>query len=186
MSERFAPSRFRREDAPEWLRRFCPHETVGNVADVDPDALKARGIAAVLLDLDNTLTPWRSYDAPDEIVDWIKRMQEAGFKMCLTSNTRRRSRLIELSERFAIPYALGPMKPRKGILRNALEMLGAKPSEAAIIGDQMFTDVWGGNRLGLYTIWVRPLHHKEFIGTKISRMVENWLVKRLEPYRERI
>jgi predicted HAD superfamily phosphohydrolase YqeG len=52
-----------------------------------------------------------------------------------------------------------------------------------MVGDQLFTDIWGGNRLGIYTIWVRPMHPREFIGTKLSRQVEKWLLKRLQPYR---
>jgi hypothetical protein len=46
-----------------------------------------------------------------------------------------------------------------------------------MIGDQMFTDVLGGNRMGLYTVMVRPMHRREFLGTKVSRAAE-WALLR--------
>ncbi|MDW8107936.1 MAG: HAD-IA family hydrolase, partial [Armatimonadota bacterium] len=111
-------------------------------------------------------------------------MHAAGIKLCFVSNTRNLSRLRWLSEQLNIPYARGPMKPRRAMLRRALQLVGVEPEHAAIVGDQLFTDIWGGNRLGIYTIWVRPMHPREFIGTKVSRAIEKWLLKRLEPYQE--
>ncbi|MCS7208925.1 MAG: YqeG family HAD IIIA-type phosphatase [Fimbriimonadales bacterium] len=175
--------RFRKEASPRWLRRWCPDEHVSSVAEITPARLQAHGICALLLDLDNTITPWRSRQVPPEIAEWVKRMQAAGIKLCFVSNTRNLGRLQRLSEQLNIPYARGPMKPRRAMLRRALEMLSVSPQQAAIVGDQLFTDIWGGNRLGLYTIWVRPMHPREFIGTKVSRQVERWLLKRLERYR---
>ncbi|MCX7993024.1 MAG: YqeG family HAD IIIA-type phosphatase [Fimbriimonadales bacterium] len=165
------------------MRRWCPDEHVQSVAEITPEHLQSLGIHALLLDLDNTITPWRSHKVPLEVAEWIKRMQAAGFKLCFVSNTRNLGRLQWLSEQLGIPYARGPMKPRRTMLRRALEMLDVEPQQTAIVGDQLFTDVWGGNRLGIYTIWVHPMHPREFIGTKVSRQVERWLLKRLEPYR---
>jgi HAD superfamily phosphatase (TIGR01668 family) len=176
--------RFRKDEPPRWLRRWCPDEHVQSVAEITPEHLQAIGVRALLLDLDNTITPWRSRQVPSEIADWVKRMQEAGIQLCFVSNTRNLGRLQWLSEQLKIPYARGPMKPRRTMLRRALEMLGVEPQHAAIVGDQLFTDVWGGNRLGIYTIWVRPMHPREFIGTRVSRQVEKWLLKRLERYQQ--
>lgn len=175
--------RFRKDAPPRWLRRWCPDEHVVSVAEITPEHLQAKGIRALLLDLDNTITPWRSREVPPEIAQWVRRMQAAGIRLCFVSNTRNLGRLHWLSEHLNIPYARGPMKPRRSMLRRALEMLDVPPEQAAIAGDQIFTDIWGGNRLGIYTIWVHPMHPREFIGTKISRQVENWLLKRLQPYR---
>lgn len=175
--------RFRKDATPRWLQRWCPDEHVQSVTELTPEHLHARGVRALLVDLDNTITPWRSRQVPPEVEAWIRQMQDAGFLLCFVSNTRNRDRLRWLSERLGVPYARGPMKPRRAMLRRALEMLGVEPQHAAIVGDQLFTDIWGGNRLGIYTIWVHPMHSREFIGTKCSRLVEQWLLKRLEPYR---
>lgn len=177
--------RFRKHEPPRWLRRWCPDEHVQSVAEITPEHLHAMGIRALLLDLDNTITPWRSRQVPAEIAEWVKRMQAAGIQLCFVSNTRNLGRLQWLSKQLNVPYARGPMKPRRATLRRALAMLGVEPQHAAIAGDQLFTDVWGGNRLGIYTIWVRPMHPREFIGTRVSRQVEKWLLKRLERYQQR-
>ncbi len=55
--------------------------------------------------------------------------------------------------------------------------LGASPEQTAMIGDQMFTDVLGGNRLGLHTFMVRPMARREFLGTKLSRVAERAILK---------
>ncbi len=174
--------RFNRKAVPNWLRRWCPDEHVQSVTELTPERLQAQGIRALLLDLDNTITPWRSREIPPEVRNWVHQMHSAGIKLCFVSNTRNIARLKWLSDILNIPYARGPMKPRRSMLRRAIEMLGVSPDETAIVGDQLFTDVWGGNRLGIRTIWVRPMHPREFVGTKISRAVERWLLRRLQRY----
>jgi len=58
--------------------------------------------------------------------------------------------------------------------------MALKPSQVAVVGDQVFTDILGGNRLGLYTILVCPLNKKEFIGTRVVRQVEKAVLNRLK------
>jgi HAD superfamily phosphatase (TIGR01668 family) len=180
----FERRKFRKSEIRGWLRAFCPDETVESVTDITPEYLQSHGIRAILLDLDNTITPWKSYEVSESIRSWLVQLKAAGIGLCFVSNTRRLRRLRHLSEELQVPYVLGPMKPRRTILKKALELLGVPRSEAAIVGDQMFTDIWGGNRLGIYTIWVRPLHPHEFIGTKVSRLAEGWVSRRLKRYRE--
>jgi HAD superfamily phosphatase (TIGR01668 family) len=144
---------------------------------VDIDSLKARGIEYILLDLDNTILPWRSKDIPDASVQWIKKAAEAGMKLAIASNTRNPARLNHLSQVLGIPSVHRILKPRRGGLIRAMSLINADPRKTAIIGDQVFTDVWGGNRLGLYTVLVRPMHRREFIGTKVSRIVEWFLLR---------
>ncbi len=158
------------------MRKLCPDLYVNNIVDLDSATLLAAGIRVLLLDLDNTLTPWRSYEVPEEIVEWLTKTQEAGIKMCLVSNTRNSGRLRELSERFGIPFVRARMKPSRRGFVDALEILGAKPEETAMVGDQLLTDIWGGNRAGIRTIWIAPLHPKEFFGTKISRLLERLIL----------
>ncbi|MFQ3610712.1 MAG: YqeG family HAD IIIA-type phosphatase [Fimbriimonadales bacterium] len=171
--------RFNREAISGFLKNWCPHEHIQSVTELTPEYLRQRGLKALLLDLDNTITPWRSRRVPDEVAQWIEAMHEAGIQLCFVSNTRNLGRLKWLSEQLKVPYVRGPMKPRRAMLRRAIEFLGVQPQHTAIVGDQVFTDVWGGNRLGIYTIWVQPMHPREFIGTKISRQVEKWILKRV-------
>lgn len=176
--------KYDRAKAPAWLRRFCPNERVENVTDLSPDHFAGLGIKAIGLDLDNTLTPWKSHDLGHGIEDWILSLRQAGIKMVLISNSRRKKRLSELSRRLDIPYVQGRMKPSVEILEAGLRECGVQPAEMAMVGDQMFTDVWGGNRAGMYTIWVRPMHPREFVGTKVSRQVERVVARLLSRCRE--
>ncbi len=159
-------------------RRFCH----SGVTEIGIDELKANGIEAVLLDLDNTLVSWQGHDVADSIRDWICALKSAGMKLCLVSNTRFGKRLRSLSKELDIPYVRRAWKPRKSGFLAAMKELGSDPSKTVMIGDQMFTDVLGGNRLGIYTIMVKPLARREFLGTKVSRMAERallaWFKKR--------
>lgn len=141
--------------------------------DVTAKRLKALGIEGVMLDMDNTLTEWRSEDLTPEVLAWIASIHDAGLKTCVVSNTHRRERLKRLCDRMKVDFVLGVRKPRRRGFRLALLKMGTLPERTAIIGDQIFTDVLGGNRMGLYTILVPPLSSVEFFATK-------WISRRLE------
>lgn len=162
------------------LDYFCPSMYVDSVPLVDIEDLRRRGIRAILTDLDNTLVPWRGSDISPEVQAWVQDALAKGMKFCIVSNTRTMSRLRTLSTAFGIPYVTKGLKPRRIGFRAALELLGVDVSEAVVLGDQVFTDVLGGNRLGAYTILVRPIHPREFFGTKISRFFERIILRRFE------
>lgn len=154
------------------VQMLCPHRYCHGVAEVSIEDLQREGIDTVLLDLDNTLVPWQKRDMTEEVRGWLVALKEAGMKLYLVSNTRHGKRIDALSEELGIPHVRGAWKPRKKGFLHAMKELGSDPSKTVIIGDQMFTDVLGGNRLGLYTVMVRPLARREFMGTKISRAAE--------------
>lgn len=170
-----------------WIA-LCPHRYCrGGVTEIAVDDLRQRGIRAVLLDLDNTLVGWQRSDLTEPVIRWIDELKSAGFRLYMVSNTRSGRRIQALSERLGIPFTMRAWKPRAYGFQEALAAMGVEPTEAVMIGDQMFTDVLGANRLGMYTVMVPPLARREFIGTKISRMVEWALLcwfratRRLEP-----
>ena len=151
---------------------LCPHKYCRGVTEVAVSDLQTEGIDTVLLDLDNTLVPWQKRDMTAEVRQWLKDLKQAGMKLYLFSNTHHGSRILQLSEELGIPHVKEAWKPRKKGFLHAMKELGSEPSKTVIIGDQMFTDVLGGNRLGLYTVMVMPIARKEFAGTKISRAAE--------------
>lgn len=159
---------------------LCPRMKVKTVYDIDFELLKAQGICGFIFDLDNTIVPWDSNEMSPSIVAWLKSIQAAGFKICLVSNNHKRKRVRDFAVMFGIPFVSSAFKPAKRGFRQALKILELKPPQVAVVGDQMFTDVLGGNRLGLYTIWVDPLNKKEFIGTRLTRRLEQYTVKRLK------
>jgi HAD superfamily phosphatase (TIGR01668 family) len=159
---------------------FCPTWTAAAVTRIDPAFFTERGIRAVILDLDNTLVPWRSDVVSEEIGGWVRRMRDAGLSLCLLSNTHRPGRLSRLSQTLGIEYVPRSSKPRRAGFLRAMAMLNASPGETAVIGDQVMTDIWGGNRCGLMTVLVDRLSDREFVGTRwINRNIESLLLARL-------
>jgi len=154
-----------------------PHLQVDSLHDIDYDKLYKNGIRAILLDLDNTIVPWNTEEFSPDILDWLRRLVQKGFKLCIVSNNSE-ERVMSAATSLGIPAISNAVKPRTKALHKALELLDVQKHEAALIGDQVFTDVLGGNRLGLYTILVTPLAKREFIGTKINRFLERLVLGR--------
>ena len=164
---------------PRLLDLLTPDVLVAHVSLVTPEMLRARGVRAVVTDLDNTLVPWRSSDVARDIVSWLAELQAAEIRVCIASNTRHLTRLDRLAGQMGILHVPGnAAKPRRRGLRTALRLLGATPGETAMVGDQLFTDILAGNRLGLTTVLVNPLTEREFIGTKLlSRTLERLVLR---------
>lgn len=138
----------------------------------------------MLLDVDNTLLPWKGMKFPETTLEWIRRCKQVGLALCIVSNTRNRPRLKILSEKLGIPHATGRMKPSRDAFHDAIRITGVPARETIMIGDQLFTDVWGANRMGIPTIWVQPMAKREFFGTKFSRLAERAIVRLLRRHRE--
>ena len=153
-------------------RRFCK----GGVTEISIAGLQEAGIKAVILDLDNTLVGWQRHDVSHAVLAWLQQVKDSGLKSCLLSNTRFGRRLGKLSKELDIPAVRKAMKPSKKGFRAAMELMDSDPSNTVMIGDQMFTDVLGANRSGIYSIMVQPMARREFIGTKVSRIAERALL----------
>lgn len=162
-----------------FLDNCCPSLNVGSIADVDLHDLRNKGYQALMLDLDNTLLPWQSSDVPDTSREWVERAKTLGFKLCIVSNTHNPRRLERIAVDLGIESIARALKPRPYGFNKAAEMLGCESERAVVIGDQVLTDVLGGNRAGMYTVLVKPIHPREFFGTKISRVIEWFVLARL-------
>ena len=167
-------------EAWDLLENLTPDLIVRGLPEVDLDALAERGLEALLLDLDNTICPWHGEEPAPGCGEWVATARER-FRLCIVSNSIKPHRLQRVAGRLGIP-AIGRFlvgrKPGKGGILAALKLIGSEPAKAAMIGDQVLADVLGGNRLGMYTVWVLPLQQREFIGTKFARCVESLLVRR--------
>jgi uncharacterized protein len=155
-----------------WLR---PSSQVSTVYDIDLTALRARGIRGVILDLDNTIVPWGAREVGPRLPLWIAAARDADLRLCIVSNNMG-SRVTAIARQLGLPIVVGALKPRRHALRRALAVMGTTPEATALVGDQLFTDILGGNRLGLHTILVRPQSHKEFVFTRLARLVERFLL----------
>ena len=157
---------------------LCPHLYLRSVFELPVDQLREQGIQGLIFDLDNTLLNWNMYEVTPEAKTLFTQLQEAGFRSCLVSNNKR-DRVEAVAKVLGLPAISKARKPRRRAFRQAMVTLKTTKEETAVIGDQLFTDVLGGNRLGLYTILVVPLSNAEFIGTKVMRSLERFVLTRL-------
>jgi HAD superfamily phosphatase (TIGR01668 family) len=163
------------------IHLLTPTVVVETIGEVDPEALKARGITAIITDLDNTLVPWRHYEIADGVTEWLHKLEEAGIKICIASNTLHMKRLKQLAETMGIPFVDRVRKPHPGGFIRSMKAMGSNRHNTAVFGDQIFTDVLAGNRLGLTTILLRPpLSREEFVSTQMVRHVENIVIRWLK------
>jgi len=162
------------------LARFLtPDQYVSSIDKIDLDDLKQAGVEGVICDLDNTLVPFGSETISEVTTDWLGEIQERGFRVVLVSNALSK-RVKRLSDRLGVPAIAGATKPRAGAYRRAMKVLDAPPDRCAAVGDQLFTDVVGGNRMGMHTILVVPLSQRDFFMTKLLRLIERWTIGYLQ------
>ena len=159
---------------------LTPCQVVESVKELEPETLQAQGITAIITDLDNTLVPWRHYEVMPGVVEWLAKLEVAGIKICIASNTIHTERLKQLAETMNIPFVDRVQKPRTGGFSRAMRLMGSNAGNTAVFGDQIFTDILAGNRLGLHTILLRPpLSKEEFVSTQMVRYVENGVIRKL-------
>ena len=160
------------------LELLVPDEYVASVYDIDLEGLKRRGIDGLIIDIDNTLVRWGAKSADRRVIEWFARLEELGFRACLLSNNTK-DRVMKFTEAVRIPAVYRAAKPGKRAFRKAMAAMGRNSSTTAVIGDQVFTDIYGGKRLGLYAVLVMPIDEKEFITTRLVRKLERVFLDRL-------
>lgn len=158
------------------LKDFAPNLYVQSIYHIDLEALKKSGITSIITDLDNTLVEADSPEYTPKLVKWLDDLQELGFKVIIVSNNNK-TRVSQFADPLTVPYIHRAKKPTKVSFKKALTILNSKVEETVVIGDQLLTDVYGGNRMGLYTILVVPISEKERLNTKINRAIERFLLK---------
>lgn len=160
------------------LKRFRPARMIDCVQRIT--AQDVAGKEALLLDLDNTLTNYNGQEISEQVTEWLQQMRQAGLKICIVSNNHK-ERIRPVAENLQLPFVEKAGKPgKRGFLR-AAHQLGVQAENCVVIGDQMMTDVHGGNAAGMYTILVRPIDpSKEYGGTYFNRLAEKILMRHMK------
>ncbi|HHV63653.1 MAG TPA: YqeG family HAD IIIA-type phosphatase [Peptococcaceae bacterium] len=143
-----------------------------SLQDIPVELFRAEGIKGLILDLDNTIAPWNDKSLSSEVIDWFEKIKAAGIKACIVSNNSVPDRVSAVADVLGVLYVYNAAKPSKKAFLLGMEELGIELTAIAVIGDQLFTDVFGGNRMGMKTILVSPINQKEFLGTKVLRFLE--------------
>ncbi len=142
------------------FQRFIPDLYVNSVVDLTPSKLRDLGIKNLLLDVDCTLKSYKEQEVPQEIRNWLQMLKNNGTGLCLISNGMGR-RISKIAGSLSLPYIASAMKPSIRGCNQALSQHGFLREETAIVGDQLFSDIWAGHRAHLFTIHVKPIHPEQ-------------------------
>ncbi|MCX7778425.1 MAG: YqeG family HAD IIIA-type phosphatase [Armatimonadetes bacterium] len=159
------------------LRYLLPDFYAESAISISPMWLQSLGVRVVFIDLDNTLTPTGFWDVGGDERRWIEQLRLCGMKVYIVSNEARSRRVAHIANTLNVRYIAPAWKPRTSLIRRILEADFTEPHSAAMIGDQLFTDVLMAKRLGMLTILVKPMTNLSFITTKVMRCFERPLLK---------
>ncbi|QUH20668.1 YqeG family HAD IIIA-type phosphatase [Alkaliphilus sp. B6464] len=155
---------------------LTPDLYVESVLKLNLEKLKQKNIKGLIIDIDNTLVSWEIKYASEKTKEWLLNLEKEGFKVCLVSNNTE-DRVVTFNEELKLPAIHRASKPRVGAFKRAMEVMGTKIENTAVIGDQIFTDVLGGNRMRLFTVLVVPIEGKEFWWTTFVRKIERHVLR---------
>lgn len=165
----------------ELLKNFLPNQHVKSIFEITPEALKVQGIKGIITDLDNTLVEWDRPLATPKLMGWFAEMKKNNIAVTIVSNNNE-NRVKAFSDPLNIPYIFEARKPMRRAFFRAINQMGLQKQETVVIGDQLLTDVLGGNRGGFHTILVVPVAKTDGVITKFNRLVErrilNWFRKK--------
>lgn len=156
---------------------FYPKMYLENILEIKYEMLEANAIKGIILDMDNTLIDF-NVNILNGTKQWVQDLKEKGIKLIIVSNSNKTEKLKKTSSELKIDYIKFGMKPLKKGLKKAQKILQLKPENIAVVGDQVFTDVWGANRCKMFSILVKPLDEKDILLTIIKRPLENYILKK--------
>lgn len=164
------------------MKILKPDLVINSLSEINLANYKKLAMRGIIIDLDNTIVPWNLDCITAEADLFLREALSLEYKICLLSNARRK-RTENIARQYDIYYVSSAFKPRRKAFQRALQLIGHSADQVLVIGDQVFTDVLGGNRAGCYTILAPALSKKEFVGTKVFRFFE-WLLKAGPTYRK--
>ena len=159
-----------------------PKAHFNNVREITIDFLQNNKINALILDVDNTLIDYDK-NLPQETIEWAKKLKNNEIKLYILSNTNKKEKVKEVARKLEIEYIYFAKKPLKSGFKKVQKILQEKPENIGVVGDQIFTDVVGGNRCKMFTILVEPIAEKDIWITRLKRPIENAIKNK---YKEQI
>lgn len=148
-----------------------PNAYIKKIEEITIEFIQKNKIKALILDMDNTLID-RKQNLSQSIIDWARDLKGQGTKLYILTNTNRKEKVKKVSDKLGIPYKIFAMKPLKQGFLKVQKELQEKPEHIAVVGDQIFTDIIGGNRCKMFTILVEAIEEKDFWYTAWKRPIE--------------
>lgn len=149
----------------------------GSYEEVTPAFLSSIGVRALLIDIDNTLAPYEVAEPDGQIVSWFLDLQAHGISASLVSNNH--APRVELFNRtLGLPAYPDAGKPHRATLELAMKNMGVTHGETAMLGDQLLTDAYAGNHIGLVSIIVPPIKDKTNLFFRFKRLCERPFIRK--------
>ncbi|MCI8799070.1 YqeG family HAD IIIA-type phosphatase [Acetatifactor muris] len=152
------------------LERFYPDRETESAYTINYQELYEKGYRGVIFDIDNTLVP-HGAPADEKAVLFFRNLREIGLQTVLLSNNKE-PRVKGFADAVGTGYLFKAGKPGRRGYEKAMEVMGTVPESTFFVGDQLFTDVWGAKKAGIFTWLVKPIHPKEEIQIVLKRCLE--------------
>ncbi len=162
-----------------YVSLVVPNMYQRNIYDIDYKKLKKLKMLNLIFDIDNTLLPVDDKNVDDKLKKMFKKLQKDGFNIIIVSNNGE-ERVKSPAKELNVKYLANAKKPKKEAFEKSLEILSSKTINTVMIGDQMLSDIKGAKEFGLYTILVDPLTNKNNIQTKVARILQDIMEKKLK------
>jgi uncharacterized protein len=157
------------------LEKLYPDEYVDSIYHIDYCLLQEKGFNSLIFDIDNTLAPFDIKVPDDKLIQHFKDLTEKGFKIALVSNNNEK-RVVDFNKDLKFNANFKAGKPKKTGLLKSIDYFKQEARNIVLVGDQIFTDVFGGNRLGMYTILVKPIANRDEFTVKLKRGIEKIVI----------
>ena len=159
------------------IKKLLPDYTVKNVAALDEAFYKDRGIKAVIFDIDNTLVAHTEPTPPDNVLEYFEFLKSIGIKYAIVSNNSV-ERVDSFCRELGVPYYGKALKPGKKYLKKTLAQLGTSANETCLVGDQLFTDMLGANRMKFLSVLVTAVGEDETSFVSFKRKFEKRILEK--------
>lgn len=141
---------------------FLPKINAKDLTDLTPELLRARNIRLLMLDFDNTIVPYTTNVPTPQMAAWLDRMNKLeDIQLCIVSNSHN-DRVPAFCREYGLACITHAKKPTAKGIRECLNRFGIPASEAALVGDQIYTDTLGANCAGVTSILVNAIHNHNF------------------------
>ena len=160
-----------------------PKAHFNNVREITIEFLNENKINPLNLDVDNTLIDY-DRNLAEETVQWAENLKQEGIKLYILSNSNKKEKVKTVAEKLKIEYEYFGKKPLKTGFKKVQKKLQEKPENIGVVGDQIFTDVLGGNRCKMFSILVEPIAEKDIWITLLKRPIENAIKNRYKKTKE--
>lgn len=151
-----------------------PNDYFNSVTEISYEYLKEKSINALILDVDNTLIDY-DRNLSEEIIKWSEQLKKQGIKLIILSNSNHKEKIKAVADKLGIKFEYFGTKPFKRGFKKVQKKLNENSENIGVVGDQIFTDVIGANRMKMYSILVEPINEKDIWVTKIKRPIENYI-----------